>query len=65
MNFIDRLNDEAIDLASKLKKLREFRVTDRFDELSRAHQTLLTKQEKAMQEYLDVLDIRLELLRGY
>jgi hypothetical protein len=64
MSFLDRLNDEAVELSVRLNKLCEFLCSDKFNELSKANQLLLSKQKKAMEEYLSILDIRLALLRG-
>jgi len=62
MLFKNRLNDEAVELSCKYKKLCEFLASEKFNELSRANQILLGQQKEIMAAYLDVLDVRIALL---
>ena len=59
--FLDRLNDEYVKLRQDQKKLCEFMGDDKFHELSLGHKVLMSKQYGIMQEFLDVLNLRIEL----
>lgn len=59
--FLERLQQEEVELAAKAIKLQEFMSTDAFEELSEGNQYLLDKQLEAMEEYLNILGLRIEL----
>lgn len=60
--FIERLLNESQELAIKTNALNDFMRTDKFVNLDRQHKDLLYKQSRLMNEYLQVLGQRLELL---
>lgn len=60
--FYDRLLDEARELANKTNKLNDFMRTQSFVDLDRENKDLLYSQSRLMNEYLQVLGKRLELL---
>jgi hypothetical protein len=62
MNFFDRLRVEHDELATKLDKLSAFIQSDSFSLLIESQQLLLRKQLVAMQEYRDLLLIRIETM---
>ncbi len=59
--FKDRLEKETEELAGKLNKLNEFMAKKDFYELPREKKTLLYRQSRLMNEYLEVLGLRCEL----
>ena len=61
--ILENVSDEAIDLSVKYKLLNKFIESEKFSELPVGHRIMLNKQRDAMAEYLNVLDVRLELLR--
>tara|TARA_R110000851_G_scaffold220465_2_gene373247 strand:+ start:130 stop:345 length:216 start_codon:yes stop_codon:yes gene_type:complete len=61
-DFLQRLKDEAADLALKLTALNSFMSTQRFVDLDRANKDLLYSQQRSMSKYLQILGQRLELL---
>lgn len=61
-NFISRLLSEREDLTIKLKKLREFILTDEFHSLSHTDKDDLIEQMGHMMGYLKVLDRRVSRL---
>lgn len=60
--FYDRLLVEAQELATKTNALNDFMRTNAFVDLDRQNKDLLYRQSRLMNEYLQVLGQRLELL---
>jgi hypothetical protein len=60
--FKDRLLNEAQELATKTNALNDFMRTQQFVDLDRENKDLLYQQSRLMNEYLQVLGKRLELL---
>lgn len=60
--FYDRLLTEARELAVKTNALNDFMRTQAFIDLDRENKDLLYKQSRLMNEYLQVLGQRLEIL---
>lgn len=60
--FLDRLLNEARELAEKTNKLNDFMRTQAFINLDRPNKDLLYKQSRLMNEYLQVLGQRIEIL---
>jgi hypothetical protein len=60
--FYDRLLIEAQELATKTNGLNNFMSTQAFVDLDRQNKDLLYSQSRLMNEYLQVLGQRLELL---
>ena len=61
-SFYDRLLIEAQELATKTNALNDFMRTQGFVDLDRQNKDLLYKQSRLMNEYLQVLGQRLEIL---
>lgn len=61
-SFYERLLTEARELATKTNALNDFMRTQKFVDLDRENKDLLYKQSRLMNEYLQVLGQRLELL---
>jgi len=61
-SFYERLLTEARELAIKTNALNDFMRTQKFVDLDRENKDLLYKQSRLMNEYLQVLGQRLELL---
>ena len=61
-SFYDRLLIEAQELATKTNALNDFMRTQAFVDLDRQNKDLLYTQSRLMNEYLQVLGQRLELL---
>lgn len=61
-SFFDRLLIEAQELAIKTNALNDFMRTQKFVELDRQNKDLLYKQSRLMNEYLQILGQRIELL---
>ena len=61
-SFYDRLLIEAQELATKTNALNDFMRTQEFIDLDRQNKDLLYKQSRLMNEYLQVLGQRLEIL---
>lgn len=61
-SFFDRLLIEAQELATKTNALNDFMRTQAFVDLDRQNKDLLYKQSRLMNEYLQVLGQRIELL---
>jgi len=61
-NFKDRLLIEAQELAKKTNALNDFMRTQAFVDLDRQNKDLLYKQSRLMNEYLQILGQRLEIL---
>jgi hypothetical protein len=61
-SFYDRLLIEAQELAVKTNALNDFMRTQAFIDLDRQNKDLLYKQSRLMNEYLQVLGQRLEIL---
>lgn len=59
--FLERLEQEENELASRIISLQVFMGTDAFEELSEGNQYLLDKQLEAMTEYISILFTRIEL----
>jgi len=60
--FFDRLLIEAQELATKTNALNDFMRTQKFVDLDRQNKDLLYKQSRLMNEYLQILGQRIELL---
>jgi hypothetical protein len=60
--FFDRLLIEAQELATKTNALNDFMRTQNFVGLDRQNKDLLYKQSRLMNEYLQILGQRIELL---
>jgi len=60
--FFERLLVEAQELATKTNALNDFMRTQKFVDLDRQNKDLLYKQSRLMNEYLQVLGQRIELL---
>ena len=61
-SFYDRLLIEAQELATKTNVLNDFMRTQDFVDLDRQNKDLLYKQSRLMNEYLQILGQRLEIL---
>jgi uncharacterized membrane-anchored protein len=61
-SFYDRLLIEAQELATKTNALNDFMRTQAFVDLDRQNKDLLYTQSRLMNEYLQVLGQRLEIL---
>jgi len=61
-SFYDRLLVEAQELATKTNALNDFMRTQKFVDLDRENKDLLYKQSRLMNEYLQILGQRLDLL---
>lgn len=61
-SFFDRLLTEAQELATKTNALNDFMRTQKFVDLDRQNKDLLYQQSRLMNEYLQVLGQRIELL---
>ena len=59
--FLDRLKIEKDDLLDKVTKLAIF-LNSNLNDLSEANELLLKQQLEAMNDYLNILIIRIELL---
>ena len=62
MDFLERLKDEAKELAAKVNGLNSFMATEGFVALDRENKDLLYEQQRAMSVYLQILGKRLEIL---
>lgn len=60
--FLDRLKVEKEELLYKVTKLAMFLNSDKVNDLSDANELLLKQQLEAMNTYLNILIIRIELL---
>ena len=60
--FYERILTEAQELATKVNALNDFMRTQGFVDLDRQNKDLLYKQSRLMNEYLQVLGQRLEIL---
>ena len=60
--FLQRLENEKNELLDKVTKLAVFIASDKFKELSGANELLLKEQLVIMNDYLNILIIRIELL---
>ena len=61
-SFYDRLLIEAQELATKTNALNDFMRTQTFVDLDRQNKDLIYKQSRLMNEYLQILGQRLEIL---
>ena len=61
-SFYDRLLIEAQELATKTNALNDFMRTQAFVDLDRQNKDLLYIQSRLMNEYLQILGQRLEIL---
>ena len=59
---LDRLYIERRDLQDKFKKLQEFIISSKYDELSYTHKQLIQFQAQAMDKYIDILSNRISLM---
>ena len=59
---LDRLEDEQIQLESKIVKLENFMISDDFNELCDLQKSLLMQQYNSMCSYNNVLCLRLRIL---
>lgn len=59
--YQQRVVDERKELEDRIVKLEKFINDKRFNELSYAHQRLLSKQKLIMCDYSDILDARIQL----
>lgn len=62
--FLERLMLETQELAEKTNKLNDFMRTQPFVNLDRQNKDLLYKQSRLMNEYLQILGQRIELLNS-
>ena len=60
--FLDRLKVEKDELLEKVTKLAMFLNSDKVNDLSDANQLLLKHQLVSMNDYLNILIVRVELL---
>jgi hypothetical protein len=58
---IKRMCEEYDQLAHRYERLSNFLASDKFNTLSIKHRTLLEQQHKAMREYMEALQQRIEL----
>lgn len=68
MNFYDRLLNERDEVRNRINSLSFFiKIAPRYKEMSNAHKELLNKQLYYMRRYLNILDLRIDLLEkeGY
>lgn len=63
-SFKKRLLNEAQELAQKTNKLNDFMRTQSFIDLDRKNKDLLYRQSRVMNEYLQILGTRIEILGG-
>lgn len=61
--FLDRLKQEHKELDDKVCKLLAFTQTEGFFDIGGANKLLLKEQLSVMTRYLDILSIRLALLK--
>lgn len=61
-DFKERLIDERERLVDKHVKLCEFLATEAGDNLSLGNRKLLSMQVHVMSDYIDILDVRIELV---
>lgn len=61
-DFKERLKIEREELVDKHVKLCEFLASNACDNLSLGNRKLLSMQVHIMSDYIDVLDVRIELL---
>lgn len=61
-DFIDRIKKEKEDLDIKISSLSKFLVSPKFKELDMDNQDLLIRQYEIMENYSEILDMRLLLL---
>ncbi len=61
-DFKTRLIEEKAQLHQKIESLKAFRNSDKIDSVSTDHQYLLSLQLLSMQQYSNVLEMRLHLL---
>jgi len=61
-DFLERLMVEREELRAKMHKLRLFLCSDKFLEIDKIQQDLLSIQIDTMNAYLSVLTARIELL---
>ncbi len=61
--FLDRLKQEHKELDDKVSKLMAFIGTEAYFGIGEANKILLEEQLEAMTKYLNILTVRLELLK--
>lgn len=59
---LDCLYIERRDLQNKLKKLQEFIISSKYDELSYTHKQLIQHQAQTMDKYIDILSNSISLM---
>ena len=59
--FLERLEEEAKDLAIKINGLNSFMATQGFVDLDRENKDLLYEQQRVMSVYLQILGKRIEI----
>lgn len=59
---VERLHGEHEDLARKMEALTEFMESDLFPMLDNVEQGLLMCQIRAMRQYLDILEERIDVM---
>ena len=57
----ERIVREKTELSERVKKLADFLVSDKALDISKAQEILLVRQLNVMKEYLDILEVRVEL----
>lgn len=63
MNIEDKLMNELLDVTLKLYKLKDFKKTEKFNNLSEEMQNLLIIQQSTMNTYAYILKSRIDLLK--
>ena len=63
-DLLTNLKIELGELHGNIIRLREFRDDDEFNKIDINHQILLLKQLKAMMEYEEVLEQRIDLIES-
>lgn len=61
MTWLDRVKEEHKELNEKAIRLRTFLVSEACSELDRPAKSLLRMQLRAMDDYLTVLELRIDL----
>lgn len=63
MNIEDKLRNELLDVTLKIYKLKDFKKTEKFNNLSEEMQNLLIIQQSTMNTYAYILQSRIDLLK--
>ena len=64
-DVLSRVIDERDALQSKLERLDEFLLSAACLDLTKADRILLSRQSDAMHDYLDILDVRVALMKEH